>query len=123
MVYLFIFVLSGVGALLRFFLSVKFNASGFPWGTLSVNVIGSVALGCFVFFASQKQYFISKDMHLAMCVGLFGGLTTFSTFSYEIFEMIQGHKLLMAGSYIIASVVGSLLLVFLSFGILQKAFS
>ncbi|MCH2535618.1 MAG: CrcB family protein [Bdellovibrionales bacterium] len=123
MVYLFIFVLSGVGALLRFFLSVKFNASGFPWGTLSVNVIGSVALGCFVFFASQKHYFISKDMHLAMCVGLFGGLTTFSTFSFELFDMIQNHKLLMAGSYVMASVVGSLLLVFISFGVLQRTFS
>lgn len=120
MVYLFIFVWAGIGALLRFFISVKFNAFDFPWGTLLVNVVGSLALGCLVYLASQKQFVVSKDMHLALSVGLFGGLTTFSTFSLEVFEMIQAHKLLLAGGYVLASVVGALVLVSVSFGVLQK---
>lgn len=120
MFYLFIFILSGLGALLRFAVGAKLNTGGFPWGTFLVNIIGSVALGVFLLFAAKEHYLYSKEFHLALCVGLFGGLTTFSAFSFEIFKMLETQQFLLAGSYILASVLGSVALVFLSYSGLQK---
>lgn len=121
MVYLLIFLLSGVGALLRYFAGVFLNFESFPWGTLIVNLVGSAALGAFLFYASQKQYiYSSRDLHLAVCVGLLGGLTTFSSFSLEVYKMLETHKYLLAGGYVLGSVGGSLLVVALSFVILQR---
>lgn len=77
----------------------------FPYGTLLVNVVGSLLLGGFLTLANETSG-ISSEMRLLVGTGFCGSLTTFSTFSYEIVE------LLLEGRYTAGMLyaVGSLLL-------------
>jgi fluoride exporter len=60
----------------------------FPWGTLTVNVVGCFLIGLFGGLAENRQLF-STEMRLLLFVGLFGGFTTFSTFGFETFSFMQ----------------------------------
>lgn len=63
-----------------------------PWGTLSANIIGSLVLG-FVLRLSERGAF-SEGMRLFLAVGLLGGFTTFSFFSYENIELLRDDRFL-----------------------------
>ena len=71
-----------IGAALRYLISSKMIADTIPWGTLLVNVIGGVLIGLIMQFCLSTDY-ISPNMKLFLTTGVLGGLTTFSTFSYE----------------------------------------
>lgn len=91
MTYLYVALGGAIGACLRFFLtqqSIKLLGNGFPFGTLSVNVVGSFALGCLYAWLEQHQD-ISDNFRLFIGVGVLGALTTFSTFSYETVLLVQ----------------------------------
>ena len=83
-----IFLRGGIGSVLRYIAGVCL-----PFPTLIVNVIGSILLGfLFAFFIQRPE--MNYGLKLALTVGFCGGLTTFSTFSFQIFEMIEvGHWL------------------------------
>ncbi|MFT5391733.1 MAG: CrcB protein [Gammaproteobacteria bacterium] len=80
-----------VGALLRFFLAGAVNnwaGPSFPFGTLSVNIIGSMLMGfAFVIFGERVQ--VSPEVRLGIMVGVLGAFTTFSTFSIETLGLLQ----------------------------------
>lgn len=61
-------------------------ASGFPWGTFGVNLLGSLAIGAV--FALARQGEIPPGAILFLTVGVLGGFTTFSTFSYETLRLL-----------------------------------
>lgn len=95
-----------LGAVARYGLSGwvhHYFPSAFPWGTLTVNSLGSFVLGFLaVFFA---KYFTEMDLvRLLLITGFLGAFTTFSTFSYQSVVLIQQGKLLLAGSNIVANV-------------------
>lgn len=79
-----------IGAILRFTLSgwvQKASASTFPFGTLSVNIIGSFLIGfLFLYFQQTNLSMYQKSM---LITGLLGALTTFSTFSLDTILLIQ----------------------------------
>ncbi len=84
-----IFVAGGCGSLLRYGVAgwIQRLASGtFPLGTLAVNVIGSALIG---FFATllTGPLLVREDYRFAILVGLLGGFTTFSSFSWETVNM------------------------------------
>lgn len=89
---IFIIGLGGfIGAIMRYSISgwiYKVFGSNLPWGTLTVNVLGSFVLGFFIFFSEDRQSF-TPLWRSFIAVGMMGALTTFSTFSYETFVMIQ----------------------------------
>ncbi len=97
-----------LGAVARFLvalMSVHWFGDRFDWGTLVVNVVGSLLLGL-VMHLSLNGELISREMRLAVAVGLCGAFTTFSTFSYESVRYLQ------AGDYRLAAfnILGNVLL-------------
>lgn len=74
-----------IGASLRYLISAhsaKVLGNQFPYGTLLVNVMGGILIG-FILELALTTDIISPDMKLFLTTGILGGLTTFSTFSYE----------------------------------------
>jgi CrcB protein len=81
---LLVFVGGGVGSALRYVVGtfLKTVSSGFPWGTFSVNVIGSLLIGIFMGIVLKNSSF-SENQTLLLITGFCGGFTTFSAFAYE----------------------------------------
>ncbi|MDP2036645.1 MAG: fluoride efflux transporter CrcB [Ignavibacteria bacterium] len=115
--YLIVFVGSGIGGGLRFGLSSlvhKYFPPFFPLGTLIINILGSFILGYMIFGLDEKEL-ISPSVKLFIGIGFCGGFTTFSTFSLETFNLIRNSEFLFAGINILASVLISLLGVYLAY--------
>lgn len=112
-----VFIGGGLGAVLRYVISylskVLFQMPIF--GTLTVNLIGCFLIGCIFGLTSGKIQTIPPVFKLLITVGFLGGLTTFSTFSLESFELIKNGKIGIAFLYILGSCILSLLLVFIGY--------
>ena len=104
-----------IGAIGRYFLSSYLQTvagNSFPWSTLTVNVLGCAILG-FLFAVFTSFWSPTQEIRAFLTVGMMGALTTFSAFSLEVVLMIERAQWVLAGTYIIASVVlcvGALLL-------------
>lgn len=98
-----------IGSVLRFELSKMPGFRGIPLGTLVVNVIGSCAFAVLVFSRA------SGDLIAFFGTGCLGGFTTFSTFSYETFRMMENHDYYTIGANILLNAAGSILGVLLGF--------
>jgi CrcB protein len=111
MAYVIVTLGGGIGALARYWLSTwVLGALGavFPWGTLAVNVIGSFIIGL-VMILSIDRGMISPEMRLLLTTGFCGGLTTFSTFSYETLTLLRSEQWLSAGANTLANLMLCLL--------------
>lgn len=98
---------SALGGVVRFLVSGAVQArltSGFPGGTLVVNVVGSFVLGALARYLVLHPDF-SPAARLFLTAGFCGGFTTFSTFSIEILELLQNGMPGRAVVYLVASVV------------------
>lgn len=100
-----IFIGGGLGSLSRYgvVILLKSFSMGFPLATLTVNIIGSLILG-FAAAMFWKEAHLHTTLKLAITVGFCGGLTTFSTFSWETFDMIKNGETLLAIIYALLSV-------------------
>ena len=106
-----------VGSVSRYGLTLFIQTrtgSGFPYGTLAVNVIGAFVLGLIARFSVESAA-ISPEVRLLLTTGFCGGFTTFSTFSYESARLLEDGELRTAILYMLLSVVLSLLAMFLGF--------
>ena len=107
-VYLAIFAI--IGAFARYGQSIvvqKVMGRAFPFGTLSINVLGSFLMG-FLFFATLERINISPELRTGILTGGLGTYTTFSTFSLEAFNLIENGEMVKAGLYVGGSVVLSI---------------
>ena len=96
-----------LGAVARYLLSNYLQAAvgnSFPWGTLTVNVLGCAILG-FLLTALLNFWSPTQEIRTFLTVGMMGAFTTFSAFSLEVVLMIERAQWILAGTYIIASVV------------------
>ena len=98
----------GIGAAARYqvgLLSVRWAGAGstFPWGTLTVNIVGSLIMGALLgWFAKGGGE--SENLRVFLIAGLMGGFTTFSAFSAELVTMMHRGQAMLAFGYGIGSV-------------------
>lgn len=107
---------SFIGGVLRYltaqWVQGKF-LSAFPFGTLSVNIAGCLAIG--LVFGLSERTNMGAEWRLFLATGLCGGFTTFSAFSNETFNMLRDGQYAYALIYIAISVVFGLLATFLGY--------
>lgn len=98
-----------LGAGLRYVISYAMAArlgSGFPWATLSINILGSFCMG--IVIGALTRSVSSESLRLFLSVGLLGGFTTFSSFSMEFWMLFERGQSGAAAAYVAASVVGAI---------------
>jgi CrcB protein len=93
--------------------------STFPAGTLLVNLIGCFLLGGIAQYA-LSHLSIPPDWRIGITTGFFGAFTTFSTFSLETTRMLEDGDWSRAGIYILSSVIGGIIAVFLGMRIADR---
>lgn len=104
-----LFVAAGgaVGSSLRYLLSSGIYAwygRAFPWGTLAVNVLGSFAIGLLSILLVEK-FNVAQEWRLAIVVGVLGGFTTFSSFSWDTLDLMQQGLTIKALFNVLANVM------------------
>lgn len=115
--YFYVFVGTGLGGMLRYLISTKiykFVPITFPYGTLAVNALGSFILGALIFWFDDKEL-LSANLKLLLAVGFCGGLTTFSTFSYETFNLLRDSEFLLALTNVGLNLIITIVFVFLAY--------
>jgi CrcB protein len=94
-----------VGASARYFLSTLIArdfASAFPYGTLVINITGSLILGFFLVFSTERVL-LDPRWRLLVAIGFCGSYTTFSSYAFESFALMEQGQWLLTGINIIAS--------------------
>lgn len=98
-----VFLGAGIGAVGRYWVGLTLNWT-FPWGTLTINVLGGLMIGVLVGAIGPQN----PALRLLIIVGLLGGFTTFSSYSLETIELIHAHRALAAATYVLASNIGAI---------------
>ena len=112
--YLVVFAGAGIGGALRRgvnLASERLFGLGFPYGTLIVNILGSLLMGLLAgYFAARVG--IPQHVRLFLTTGVLGGFTTFSAFSLDAALLIERHAYWSATVYVLGSVILSLAALF-----------
>lgn len=99
-------VAGALGALTRYWIGIAIGARAFPWATLTINVVGSFALGFVLAGPGATRW--STTVTTAVAVGFLGAFTTFSTFAFETTTMMRSQRTVASVAYVVASVALSL---------------
>jgi CrcB protein len=92
--------------------ALRLFGPGFPWGTLAVNVAGSLVMGLFVEVLARR-FGGSAELRLFVATGILGGFTTFSAFSLDVAVLYERGATVQALGYVAASLVVSIAALFL----------
>ncbi len=106
-----------LGAVCRYWISSSTYAmfgAQFPFGTLAVNVSGSLVMGFLAIFLSEK-WIAGEALRMALLVGFLGSYTTFSTFALDAMHWLNQGEWVKVVVYITSSVFGSLLGVYIGY--------
>lgn len=117
-----VFIGGGLGAILRYLAGIcsqsLFNKA--IYGTFAVNIIGCFLIGAVFAFTLDKIDAINPTLKLLITAGFLGGLTTFSTFNLEVFELIKNGKPLLGFVYLVSSCLFGLMATFLAYLIFRQ---
>ena len=108
-----VFIGGGFGSVLRFLIGKWLNnsESGFPYGTLLANILGSLFIGIILGYAAKSDS-LNQNQTLLLATGFCGGFTTFSTFTYENHLFLKSGDFTSFALYTIASFTIGFLAVF-----------
>lgn len=101
-----------VGASARFLAvtgAIRLFGPGFPWGTVIVNVAGSIAMGVLVVLLIERLPGGGARLAPLLMTGVLGGFTTFSAFSLDAIQLVERGRWLAAAGYVSSSVILSIL--------------
>ena len=125
MSYVIVFLGGGIGAALRHGVNLgaaRWLGVGFPFGTLIVNVSGSLIMGLIAgYFAFKGD--ASQNWRLFLTTGILGGYTTFSAFSLDAALLYERGEVGLAAVYVVASVVLSTAGLFAGLAIARGVFN
>lgn len=105
--YVWIFIGGGLGSIARFELGqriARFTGTAFPFATLGINILSCFILGIIMQVFAGKGV-LDQTARLLLAVGFCGGFSTFSTFTWEGFELIKSGQYVYAGAYVLLSVL------------------
>ncbi len=104
-----------IGSMARLWLSLHvalLTGMAFPWGTILVNIIGSLVIGFVATLTGPSgRLVVPVEAQAFVMVGLCGGFTTFSAFSLQTLELARAARLLDAGANVVLSVAACLIAV------------
>ncbi len=86
-----VFLGGGIGAAARYLMQgavYRLVGSAFPYGTLAVNVTGSFLIGVLM-VVFEERYMVQPALRIFLTIGVLGGFTTFSSFSFETFALLR----------------------------------
>ncbi|EPE98061.1 fluoride efflux transporter CrcB [Rhizobium grahamii] len=95
-----------IGSLLRYYVgqwALRLAGPAFPWGTLTVNVVGCFVIGVFAEMI-VRRFDASPELRLLLITGFLGGFTTFSAFSLDAISLFERGAAVSGAVYILASV-------------------
>lgn len=103
-----------VGAVARYLvtLALPFIGTGFPFGTLVVNVVGCLLIG-FISEMSITSSLVSPELRLLLATGFCGGFTTFSSYMFEIMFLLRDGEILYASIYLFGSIIGGIFFLYI----------
>ncbi|MFK8906312.1 fluoride efflux transporter CrcB [Streptomyces sp. YS-3] len=122
--WLFVVLGAAVGAPLRFLTDLtvqRKHDTVFPWGTFTVNVMGCLVLGLLTGAVTAGA--ASSHLRLFLGTGLCGTLTTYSTFSYETFRLVENGAKFYAVANVIVSVIAGLGAVFMGVAVAEAVWA
>lgn len=99
--------LGALGCVTRYYLSgwvYDLLGRSFPSGTFAVNILGAFFIGLLMELGLRSTL-LSGSLRIGLTIGFLGGLTTFSTFSYETLRLLEDGELLVATTNVLLSVV------------------
>ncbi len=100
----------GLGSIARYHIGLFGNARAgqFPWGTLAVNLLGSLLISILMSLVLRGR--LDESTRIAIGIGFLGGFTTYSTFNFETIAMAQSGEWGRAILYVAATLIGCLVL-------------
>lgn len=109
--YLVVFVGAGIGGAARHGMNIwvaRLMGTHFPWHTLVINIVGSLAMGLVAGFFMERSD-ATGHLRLFLATGVLGGFTTFSAFSLDAILLWERHEYLLASLYVGGSAAGALI--------------
>ena len=122
MAYLMVFIGGGIGAALRHGVNIgsaRLLGTSFPYGTLTVNIVGCLAMGLLAGDLAFKGD-VGQHWRLFLTTGILGGFTTFSAFSLDAALLYERGEIGPAAIYVLASVFMSLVAVFAGLALMRS---
>jgi len=119
--YLLVFLGAGLGGALRHGVnlgSARLFGTGFPVGTMLVNIVGSFLMGLLAGYFTYRTG-VPQNARLFLTTGILGGFTTFSAFSLDAALLVERHAYSLAAAYMVGSVVLSLIALFVGLSLFR----